>query len=118
LHTGSFGILVNLLVNAAESSKQPIHVLLEASREPALAPEPGMVRISVTDDGPGVPEALRDSIFHPFFTTHADGSGLGLTTAREAARDMGGDLILEPSAQGARFVALLQGGARSASETP
>jgi signal transduction histidine kinase len=104
-------ILVNLLVNAAEASREPIHVLVECG--PA-APEPShptrRVRISVTDDGPGVPPTLRESIFHPFFTTHSDGSGLGLTTAREAAREMGGDLFLEPTERGARFVALLPAG--------
>lgn len=110
-------ILVNLLVNAAEASSQPVHVLLECSPEPMRTAEaPRMVRICVSDDGPGVPEALRESIFHPFFTTHADGSGLGLTTAREAARDMGGDLILEPTDRGARFIALLLGGEPQASE--
>jgi two-component system, NtrC family, C4-dicarboxylate transport sensor histidine kinase DctB len=108
-------ILVNLLVNAAEASDKPIHVALECT----LAVEPSdrtLVRISVSDDGPGVPEAVRDSIFHPFFTTHLDGSGLGLTTAREAAREMGGDLMLEPSERGARFVALLPGADRRCSE--
>lgn len=101
-------ILVNLLVNAAEASREPIHVLLECEAAPrATKDEPERVRISVSDDGPGVPPSLRDSIFHPFFTTHTDGSGLGLTTAREAARDMGGDLLLEPSQRGARFVAVL-----------
>ncbi|HMJ13793.1 MAG TPA: HAMP domain-containing sensor histidine kinase [Polyangiaceae bacterium] len=110
-------ILVNLLVNAAESSSQPIRVLLECSPDSDESAErPRMVRISVTDDGPGVPEAVRDSIFHPFFTTHADGSGLGLTTAREAARDMGGDLILEPTERGASFVALLLRGEPRSSE--
>lgn len=105
-------ILVNLLVNASEASREPIHVLLDC--EPLLpktSDEPGRVRITVSDDGPGVAPSLRDSIFHPFFTTHSDGSGLGLTTAREAARDMGGDLFLEPSERGARFVAVLLGGA-------
>jgi len=99
-------ILVNLLVNAAEASRDPIRVALECEPE---TPGAGSrrVRISVTDDGPGVPDSLRDSIFHPFFTTHSDGSGLGLTTAREAAREMGGDLVLERTERGARFVALL-----------
>jgi signal transduction histidine kinase len=112
-------ILVNLLVNAAEASSGPIHVALECVPAP---PEPGersrFVRISVTDDGPGVAEAVRDSIFHPFFTTHTDGSGLGLTTAREAAREMGGDLIYEPTERGARFVAILLAGERRLSEHP
>lgn len=102
-------ILVNLLVNAAQSSTGPLHVLLECAPAPPEETS-NMVRISVSDDGPGVPEALRQAIFDPFFTTHADGSGLGLTTAREAAREMGGDLILEPSDNGARFVALLPAG--------
>jgi signal transduction histidine kinase len=109
-------ILVNLLVNAAQSSNAPLHVVLECSPGPARANAAPMVRISVTDDGPGVPESLREAIFDPFFTTHADGSGLGLTTAREAAREMGGDLILEPSSRGACFVALLPAAERRKTE--
>lgn len=109
-------IFVNLLVNAAEASREPIHVSVECEALPRAAKdEPERVRITVSDDGPGVPPSLRDSIFHPFFTTHADGSGIGLTTAREAARDMGGDLFLEASERGARFVAVLLG---SAGEAP
>lgn len=102
-------ILVNLLVNAAEASREPVSVRLECDAVPGDGDTPSdRIRIAVSDDGPGVPSALRDSIFHPFFTTHADGSGLGLTTAREAARDMGGDLFLEPTERGARFVAVLE----------
>jgi len=101
-------ILVNLLVNAAEAGREPLNVVLECAPAPR-DPERGLERvlISVTDDGPGVPAALRESIFHPFFTTHPDGSGLGLTTAREAAREMGGDLYLESTEGGARFVVVL-----------
>jgi signal transduction histidine kinase len=100
-------ILVNLLVNAAKASREPVHVELECEEVPAEGGAPSeRIRIVVSDDGPGVPPALRDSIFRPFFTTHSDGSGLGLTTAREAAREMGGDLILEPTERGARFVAV------------
>jgi len=106
-------ILVNLLVNAAEASREPVHVVLECTPLPADGTAPQRVRISVSDDGPGVPSALQESIFHPFFTTHSEGSGLGLTTAREAAREMGGDLYYEPAARGARFVALLLAGERT-----
>jgi signal transduction histidine kinase len=106
-------ILVNLLVNAAEASRDPVQVVLECTPLAVEAGRPPRVKISVSDDGPGVPPALRESIFHPFFTTHSEGSGLGLTTAREAAREMGGDLYYEPTAQGARFVALLLAGERT-----
>jgi len=42
-------------------------------------------RIEIRDNGPGVPEAMRNRIFEPFFSTHAQGHGLGLFIARELA---------------------------------
>ena len=41
------------------------------------------VELTVSDDGPGVPEAIRPHLFEPFFTTAASGTGLGLYIARE-----------------------------------
>jgi signal transduction histidine kinase len=95
-------VLVNLLVNAAEASKGPILVRVTTR----LAHRRGrtFVEIVVQDDGPGVPEGDPETIFQPFFTTRPEGTGLGLTTSREAARELGGDLCLEPSTEGARFV--------------
>lgn len=65
------------------------------------------VGIEVHDDGPGVPDAERARIFERFArgpeAAHG-GFGLGLAIARELARRMGGDLTLEPSSRGARFV--------------
>lgn len=54
------------------------------------------VALEVRDAGPGIPEALRGRVLEPFFTTWRGGrhAGLGLTTAREAARSLGGDLQL------------------------
>lgn len=104
-------ILLNLLVNAAEVAKDPLSVCI--STEPAMisgAPPVPAVRILVEDDGPGVPEGFQDRIFEPFFTTRQKGTGLGLTTAREAARELGGELELEPSPRGARFVVTLPAG--------
>lgn len=69
------------------------------------------VRILVEDDGPGVPDSLRERIFEPFFRGEAQrehsGAGLGLSIAREIARRHSGDLVLEPSPRGARFVATI-----------
>ncbi len=49
------------------------------------------------DNGPGIPEARRESIFEPFFTTKdaGKGTGLGLPSARETVRRFGGELVLE-----------------------
>jgi two-component system nitrogen regulation sensor histidine kinase GlnL len=41
------------------------------------------VRIDVEDDGPGVPEHIRSSLFYPLVTGRADGTGLGLAVAQE-----------------------------------
>jgi signal transduction histidine kinase len=69
------------------------------------------VRIAIADDGPGVPEAERSVIFERFRRgAHAEaGFGLGLALGRELSERMGGQLDLDGSQRGARFVAELQG---------
>ena len=48
--------------------------------------------ILISDNGPGIPETVEPHIFEPFYTTKAQGTGLGLATARQLARDLGFDL--------------------------
>lgn len=50
------------------------------------------LRVDVLDDGPGVPEAVRETLFQPLVSGHVDGVGLGLALSRELAREHGGDL--------------------------
>lgn len=102
-------IIVNLLVNAIEAAATPITVAVHTEPVPN---EPGSrlpaaVKVVIEDDGPGIPLAVRPTVFEPFFTTKTDGTGLGLTLSREAARHLGGDLLLEYSLKGARFALLL-----------
>ena len=67
---------------------------------------PTGVDILVDDDGPGIPEADRESAFRPFHrldpsrNAATGGVGLGLTIARDIARGHGGDVVLEESPQG------------------
>ncbi|ARN20793.1 sensor histidine kinase [Piscinibacter gummiphilus] len=64
------------------------------------------VTLTLRDNGPGIPEGVRDRLFHPFFSTKAAGQGLGLGLAlsRDALRAMGGDLTARHSAgSGAAF---------------
>jgi signal transduction histidine kinase len=66
----------------------------------------GSVRISVDDDGTGVPQEIRGRIFEPFFTTKpvGEGTGLGLALAHRTVQDMGGVIDLTTSdLGGARF---------------
>ncbi len=62
-------------------------------------------RIDVTDEGPGVPEALRPRLFEPFSrgSTSAEGCGLGLHLTREIMRAHGGEVALVPGRRGATF---------------
>jgi K+-sensing histidine kinase KdpD len=70
----------------------------------------GMVRIAVSDAGPGIPVEARDRVFHKFERLHEAGigAGLGLAIARAATEAQGGELRVEDSALGgARFVLIL-----------
>jgi len=83
---------------AVAAPRQP-HVTTRATR---LA---GRVRVEVTDDGPGVPEELRASLFEPLVSARRGGTGLGLALARRIAEAHEGTLELGDSAGGgASFV--------------
>ncbi|MEK6719765.1 MAG: ATP-binding protein [Chloroflexota bacterium] len=72
----------------------------------------GIVRLGVTDEGPGIPEEWRERIFEPYArrdTKTARGSGIGLYAAKRLVESMGGQLWCQPAEghPGARFVVAL-----------
>ncbi len=69
----------------------------------------GTVELSVKDDGPGVPEAIRPHLFEPFFTTAATGTGLGLYIAREICEGNGASLDFVDLPAGAQFIVIFKG---------
>lgn len=90
-----------------EQISQALWALLQNGAEAAMTgPGAPQVRLSATlderlsfhvaDNGPGVPADARARIFRPFYTTKTEGSGIGLSLARQIARAHGGDLILHP----------------------
>jgi PAS domain S-box-containing protein len=95
-------VLVNLLDNAAKYGDSPVKVSAESTN--------GVVRIAVSDSGPGISAADRERIFEKFYradpqTTRARGTGLGLYISRELAQRMGGRLRLASRpGEGATFV--------------
>jgi len=66
----------------------------------ALPNGPRGVLVTVDDDGPGIPPNRRESVFRPFESGAAGGTGLGLTIARDIVRAHGGDIVLEESPMG------------------
>lgn len=97
-------VIRNLLANAVDFSPEGGTVVVAASTEN------GEVRLDVTDEGPGVPDDLRDRIFDRFFradssrTRRTGGSGLGLAIAREVAQAHDGSIAVESNdPRGSRF---------------
>lgn len=91
-------IVWNLLRNAWRfSRKQPGSLRVEAHIHDER------VMLDVIDDGPGVEPEHRSKLFEPFFTTDAQGTGLGLFLARELAEANHASLRYMPSTSGARF---------------
>jgi C4-dicarboxylate-specific signal transduction histidine kinase len=97
-------VIVNLLMNARDALKDSARAdkWIEVIARPA--PD-GHITVDVADNGPGVPVAIRDRIFEPFFTAKptGQGTGLGLALSFGIVRDAGGLLSLLPGESGATF---------------
>jgi nitrogen fixation/metabolism regulation signal transduction histidine kinase len=91
-------VLINLLRNAAEAALG--HGATPAVDLSFTLIAGGRVQIEVADNGPGVPEAMRQDVFLPFFTTKAKGTGVGLSLARQVVLAHRGSIGLGESAAG------------------
>jgi two-component system sensor kinase FixL len=90
-------VLLNLTRNAVDAMRgsRRRKELTIATRQSG-----GRVEIRVSDRGPGVSASLEEAIFHPFFTTKAEGLGVGLAISRSIVEAHGGDLRYERRAGG------------------
>jgi PAS domain S-box-containing protein len=98
-------VLNNLLINGAQAMPRGGTVTLEAenwvleepqARLPTLRPGP-YVRISVRDEGDGIPSEHMTNIFDPYFTTKPSGTGLGLSTCYSIVKRHDGFIEVETS---------------------
>ena len=87
-------VFQNLLINAAQAMQNEGHIRV------ALGSSAGWHRVEISDHGPGIPEEIRDTLFRPFQTTKARGTGLGLATARRLIDLHGGRISLTSPASG------------------
>jgi signal transduction histidine kinase len=84
-------VWMNLIDNAVDALQSGGHVVVTA------AMDNGRVKVSVTDDGPGIPQAILGQIFDPFFTTKGvgKGTGLGLDIVRRLVQRHEGEIEVE-----------------------
>ena len=121
-------VITNLLANAAdalteqrEKSGAGFRGKIAITSHVATNEETEGIAIIISDNGTGVPEAIRDRIFDEFFTTKpaGEGTGLGLAMCANIIRDHGGFLQVgdDPALGGARFeVWLPKVGTRTSAE--
>lgn len=82
-------VLINLVNNAFQAMEQTEDARVEISTG---RDTDGRLWITVSDNGPGIPDDLMDKIFIPFFTTKENGSGIGLSLSRQIMQMHGGGL--------------------------
>jgi PAS domain S-box-containing protein len=96
-------VLVNLVRNAGQAVSPGGRIELSSRSAPT-----GQIELIVEDDGPGIPEDSRETLFKPFVTTRAEGTGLGLAICRRIVEEHGGRIAVGDSPMGgARFVVRL-----------
>lgn len=100
-------VLVNIVINACEAMTGGGMIAIHETEE--LSPSSGRVDvITITDNGPGIPDAFKTEVFNPFFTTREEGTGLGLNIAFNIIRRHGGGLdVKSREGEGASFIITL-----------
>lgn len=92
-------VVANLVTNAIEAHPARARIGISLARS-----GDGEVLLSIEDDGPGIPESIRATLFKPFVTTKKKGNGFGLAISKKIVEEHGGSIQVGTSASGgARF---------------
>lgn len=89
-------VLLNLVLNAADAMPEGGTLGVRTRYDPGS----DVVAIDVSDTGPGIDPELRPKIFQPFFTTKANGTGLGLAMCKQLIEQHGGSIGVEDQPSG------------------
>ena len=88
----------NLILNACQAAMDSDH---KPSVNIYLSEERGRIFVKIVDNGPGIPDCIRETLFDPFVTKNKrNGTGLGLAFAADTAKAHGGSIYVEESVRG------------------
>jgi two-component system, NtrC family, nitrogen regulation sensor histidine kinase NtrY len=94
-------VVINLVDNAIEATGRKGTICIETAHDKANS----LVRVTVADDGPGIPAAEREKLFLPYYSTKGRGSGLGLAIVRRIVAEHGGSIdVTDNVPTGTRFI--------------
>jgi two-component system, NtrC family, sensor histidine kinase AtoS len=99
-----FNNLISNAVQAMSESGGTLSIHLRPVNDPGDRPQ---VEVSVSDDGPGIADEIRERIFEPFFTTNRNGTGLGLAIAKRIITKHKGTITVSSVPGGTVFQVLL-----------
>jgi len=111
--TGNFNelctVVTNLVINARDAVLLNPREGVQATIEIATSATSDGAELVVSDNGPGIPEVVRERIFDPFYTTKevGAGTGLGLSIVQGIVERHGGEIGLASSADGTTFIVRL-----------
>ena len=93
-------VIINLVDNAVEATDRRGRIVLETAYDLSNS----LVRITVADDGAGIPPEEREKLFLPYYSTKGRGSGLGLAIVRRIVAEHGGNIDVSDNVpRGTRF---------------
>jgi signal transduction histidine kinase len=97
-------VFINVFFNALEALANQKNGAIDIRLYSEYKELPKNLRhiIAICDNGPGIPDAIKDRVLEPFFTTKKEGTGLGLYISYSIMKTLKGDLEIHSSSQGTR----------------
>ncbi|MEX0719691.1 MAG: HAMP domain-containing sensor histidine kinase, partial [Balneolaceae bacterium] len=107
-------VILNLCNNAFDAMREKLNsesrILNSEEYKPKLLirsqKHHSGITLEIEDNGPGIPEEMKDKILQPFFTTKkgTEGTGLGLSITNDIVKAHGGEIGIESKSQGVKFI--------------
>jgi signal transduction histidine kinase len=102
-------VFFNVLFNAVDALKVNGNIIIKTYKEYKDISKNDRIIISINDNGPGIPNEIKEKVFEPFFTTKKEGTGLGLYISYGIMKSLKGDLEIQSNETGTTVLIILPG---------